>query len=952
MRTFIVVIFTLMTISMFAQRDTEFWFVAPEAEANHGDSPIFLRLSGVGTNANVTISQPANPSFTPISQTVPANGITSIDLTSSITSIENKPANQVLNKGLLIQSNVEINAYYEIASGVNPEIFPLKGRNALGTSFYAVGQNLYQNQMGFEAIDIVATENNTQITITPTANIVGHSAGIPFTIVLNKGETFSCQGLSTAANVSLIGTYITSNKPIAITLSDDSLFNLGAWDIIGDQLVPISLTGTEYIAVAGLAADEELFCVATEDNTVITVHQSNGTTTSFNVNQGQYINTTMTGASIYISSNNPIYVYHISGHVGEIGSAVLPPIVCTGSDQMSFVRPGNDQFSMMVLTEAPHQNNFTLNGNTFNLNFLPVAGTTNWVAARIDPTIATVPIGNNRLENSSGLFHLGILYNYDGFSSEYGYFSNYSTLNIGDDRDICEGTVITLDAGNSNTNYQWSTGATSQTIAVSAEGMYTVQVDYFGCTLTDTMVLNVNEISVSVGDDIAMCVGSDTVVNATTQNTQVTYEWHDGSTQTFFNALDTGLISVTITDTIGCSATDTMLFSYHPVVELGNDTSFVCDSLSFYINGNLPNASYTWHDGSTDSFYLATSDGWFWVDVIDQYGCFSSDTLFVAFVNSPVLDLGNDTIVCPDEPVTIDATIPAGVGYLWQDNVNTSIYTTTEPGTYIVRAVDTTTCFIWDTLVVENFFVPDSLFETSDTILCNDETYELIPDIANPVSYSWQDGSTDPTFTITETGTFWVSIIDDNNCPSSDTVSVLYLSDPISDELPEDTTVCTGTSVLVNVYQESASAYQWTGQSAYFGQNDYQSDSFIMTIPGIYSVAITNPCGVIEQSIELIVKDCNCEPFVPNAFSPNNDGENDLFKIYETCPISNGELWIFDRSGALVYYTTTPLDGWDGLFQGRVAPPAVYVWQLRYEASDEFGNTVQHLLKGDVTVVR
>lgn len=949
MRTIGIIICLLYSTISFAQIDTEFWFVAPEASNLHGDSPIYLRLAGAGQTANVTISQPANPSFPVITQTVGANGIVSINLTSYLTSIENDPPNQVLNKGILIQSSTEISAYYEIASGFNPEIFPLKGKNALGTSFFTIGQNQFRNEFGAAAIDIVATENGTIVTIVPTDDIVGHLAGIPFTITLNRGETFSCRATNTTAPSHLAGTKITSNKPIAVTISDDSLFQAGDFDIIGDQIVPISLIGTEYIAVKGLGTQELLYVLATEDNTDIF---TNGSPTALTtLNTGQLYQITINNSAIYLQSSKPVYAYHISGHNDELGDALLPPINCTGSDRVAFVRPGNEQFSMMVLTEASNQNNFTFNGGTINLNFTPVIGNPNWVATRIDPSTGVVPVGNNILENSTGLFHLGILYNYDGFSSEYGYFSNYSSLNIGDDRVICEGQDITLNAGSNNTDYLWSTGDTTQKITVAAQDTYSVQVNYFGCTLEDTVILNVNEISVEIGEDFSMCAGSDTLLIANTPNTNITYEWQDGSTGNSFFAIDTGKISLVVTDTIGCEAKDSLFFSYYPVIELGNDTSFVCDSLLFELNGNIPNATYVWQDGSTDSFYTVTSDGFYWVDVIDAHNCFSSDTLYVAFVNSPVLDLGNDTTVCPDEPVLLDATIPAGIGYLWQDSAQTALYTATEVGTYIVRTVDTTTCFTWDTLVISNFVVPGSLFG-ADTLLCNDETYELMPNISNPLTFSWQDGSIGSTFTITETGTYWVDVIDTNNCPSSDTINARYLSDPSDIDFPTDTTICIGESIVLSAYQAEATAYQWTGQSTYFGENDYESDSFKMTIEGVYEVAITNECGTITQSIELITEDCTCEPFVPNAFTPNNDGDNDEFKIYESCPIENAELWIFDRNGGLVFYTNQPENGWNGLFNGQIVPNGVYVWQLTFEAENQFGEREKQLMSGDVTVIR
>ena len=189
------ILIAVLAVASYAQKDTEFWFVAPEATSLHGDAPIYLRLAGTGTASVVTISQPANPSFTPIVQNVAANGITSVNLTNSLFFIENKPADVVLTKGLLIESTEVITAYYEIAHSNNPEIFPLKGKNALGTDFYLPAQNIYRNELGNGGFDVVATEDGTIVTILPTDDITGHVANVPFTITLNKGETFSCRAI-------------------------------------------------------------------------------------------------------------------------------------------------------------------------------------------------------------------------------------------------------------------------------------------------------------------------------------------------------------------------------------------------------------------------------------------------------------------------------------------------------------------------------------------------------------------------------------------------------------------------------------------------------------------------------------------------------------------------------------------------------------------------------------
>ena len=261
--------------ALFAQIDTEFWFVAPAVDESHGDEPIYLRISTFDYPATVTIAQPANPSFTIITITVPANDTKSVNLTNRKSYLENQPADNILNKGLRITSSAIITAYYEVASGVNPEIFPLKGRNAVGTNFLIPSQYAYPNQVGSEAIDILATENNTKVTIVPTDTIVGHKADKSYEITLQRGETYSARAVLVATENTLAGTSISSDKPIVVTGSDDSILT-GGYDLIGDQMVPTSLIGKKYIVVRGYAGPaDKVYVLGTEKNILLSCFYRN-----------------------------------------------------------------------------------------------------------------------------------------------------------------------------------------------------------------------------------------------------------------------------------------------------------------------------------------------------------------------------------------------------------------------------------------------------------------------------------------------------------------------------------------------------------------------------------------------------------------------------------------------------------------------------------------------------
>lgn len=534
--------------------------------------------------ARIQLRMPANLNFTPIYQTINPNTTFSIQLdviggnSTWLDSIENKPADQVLRKGLYLTSDAYVTAYYEVANASNPAVYALKGKNALGMEFYISGQDNYANQTndGSEAFDIVATEDNTQIVITPTINITGHLAGLPFMIHLNKGETYSARTTITTAAASLKGSHVTSDKPIAITLFDDSIIT-GGWDEIADQTIPVDLLGLEYIVIKGFADnvngnnDEHVYILASKDNTEVRIDGNPVPVTT--LSQGQQYNYSIPPANntVLIEATNPVYVYHLSGHPGEAGASLIPQDSCTGSRQVGFNRTSSGTFGMLILCRNGIQDSFYLNGDRTVVTaplFTPVPGTSNsWVYYRQNNLNTTqVPLNANLLVNTLGKFHLGIL-NMTGGSSEYGYFSDFSSLYLGADRSICPGDSVVLDAGNFMTSYQWlklvngswSTVGTNRYYSITDSGYYACVVNGDFCTLQDTLRVDLYPAGVvDLGPDVVICeTGSKTWDAGPAQS----YLWSNSTTSRWLTATTPGDYWVRIVNNNGCVASDTVHLS-------------------------------------------------------------------------------------------------------------------------------------------------------------------------------------------------------------------------------------------------------------------------------------------------------------------------------------------------------------------------------------------------------
>lgn len=432
----------LLHQKLYSQSGVEFWFVAPQVTDGHVDRPIALRISSYGTAASVTVSQPANPGFNPIVVGVAANSTVSVDLTANITTIENSPANTVLNFGIHILATADIACYYEVETNNNTDIFALKAGNALGTRFYVPGQSFWKSgnytPMPVNAIDIVATENNTNVTITPSKAAVGHAANVPFSITLNRGQTYSLQAANSTANDKLGGTLVTSDKNVAITISDDSGYNSsygGCKDLMGDQMIPMNRIGTEYIVMKGFLGtngnkDDKVYLLATQNNTSVML---DGSGTSFTLNEGDQYEISLSNPTVYIQSDKDIYVMHVTGFGCEIGAAILPSVYCTGSRQVSFTRSKDESFYMIVLVPNQGEGYFKINGISTLLtaaDFTNVAGTAgNWKAARKYFSKNDLPKNQAYVvTNSEGKFHLGIINGGSNTGCMYGYFTDFGKV--------------------------------------------------------------------------------------------------------------------------------------------------------------------------------------------------------------------------------------------------------------------------------------------------------------------------------------------------------------------------------------------------------------------------------------------------------------------------------------------------------------------------------------------
>ena len=214
---------------------------------------------------------------------------------------------------------------------------------------------------------------------------------------------------------------------------------------------------------------------------------------------------------------------------------------------------------------------------------------------------------------------------------------------------------LDLDAKNSGSSYQWSTGSTQQVLNVTQSGIYQLEV-VNGDNCKNQDVINVTILalpSLDLGPDIVLCNNQTKVLDAGATTNQ--YLWSDNSTNRYLTVGSAGDYKATITNSLGCSASDMVSVVVRPPLglDLGNDR-LICSNEGIFLDAGVSNASYSWGSDvgftSNQKTIRPSKPGRYWVSVIDSYTCTAADsikvtattqTITASFLIPSIVDKGN-----------------------------------------------------------------------------------------------------------------------------------------------------------------------------------------------------------------------------------------------------------------------------------------------------------------------
>ncbi len=369
-------------------------------------------------------------------------------------------------------------------------------------------------------------------------------------------------------------------------------------------------------------------------------------------------------------------------------------------------------------------------------------------------------------------------------------------------------------------------------------------------------------------------------------------------------------------------------------VNLGPDTSF-CYGKSITLSPGSGYINYYWQDGSGDTVYVATRSGIYWVQVTDSAGCTASDTVTVETFMTFDFSIGNDTTICDGDYIFLNG--PEGyASYLWQDGSGYNSFIADTAGIYWLEITDTNNCAARDSLLLQTDKVPAGILGT-DTLMCKDSVKVLRTHPAFE-QYFWQDGSQDSIYIASEPGKYWVMVFDTLGCSGSDTITLTYFP-AVTLELKQEGYLCEDDSVLLTAI---------SNYDSFIWQDSSTSSYFVAKDSGTYWVRATNGC---ETKRDTIIIDACSSIWIPNVFTPNNDGYNDYFYAVAK-NISKFKIEIFNRWGQVLAVLNSIDEKWDGTYKGRPVAEGTYFWIADFEQINSRGVVEKKRLQGSLTLIK
>jgi gliding motility-associated-like protein len=536
----------------------------------------------------------------------------------------------------------------------------------------------------------------------------------------------------------------------------------------------------------------------------------------------------------------------------------------------------------------------------------------------------------------------------------------------------CDGTATcTPSNGTPPYTFLWTPGnLTTQTITGLCPGTYScVCSDANGVTTSGSYTVNApSALSAAPASTNILCNGQcngTATVTVSGGTAPYTYTWSVGNqSTTSISNLCQGSYSVTVTDTNGCTLQQTFTITEPPgITANATSTATTCGNnngtASVTASGGTGTLTYAWSpSGGNNSTASNLAAGSYTVLVTDANGCTQTATVNVAPSSAPTVTLQGQTNLTCATGTNGDATVTVNGGaspytYAWSPSGGTAATATgLGVGTYTCTITDAAGCTITQTVTIT---APPPITASSSTTFAscqnNDGTATATANGGTgTLTYLWSpSGGTSANATGLSVGTYTCTITDANGCTQTTTCTVVFSNPPVANAGP-DVTIQGGSST--GIAATGGGTYSWspsTGLSCTTCANP-NANPFETTE---YCVTVTDQNGCTATDCMTITVDVPCPTngdfSAPNAFSPNDDGHNDVFTIQGWKPcMTDFKMIIYDRWGEKVFESTDITLGWDGTYKGKQLDAGVFL----YYVTAKLPNGALATKKGNISLVR
>lgn len=379
---------------------------------------------------------------------------------------------------------------------------------------------------------------------------------------------------------------------------------------------------------------------------------------------------------------------------------------------------------------------------------------------------------------------------------------------------------------------------------------------------------------------------------------------------------------------------------------LGTDTSYVKVE---YIDYSV--SDFAWEETATNviqsqSMSLSTFD----ITMQDELICKEEQVCNSILLTAP------DTICDLSQPVVITAhknqSCLKKIGFVF-DTTAVSSFSQSNDTTLLLHFnkgwsgkvyANLESCSLIDSVQVTVLGPLPAIDLGNDTVYCPGHTYVLNAHKGFK-QYLWQDGSTDSMFVATKPGQYYFTALD--NCNRIYTDTIIIKNEPFSLSAGTDTLICESEKTQLAA-TTGFTNYSWT--PAYKIINPASRTPIVFPdVTTTYFVSAEKfPGCTLTDTIKVSTEKCPDQFFIPNAFTPNKDGKNDLFKPIITGSVSDYEFKVFNRWGQLVFHSTNKDSGWDGTLKGLNQDENIFVWICKFS----FSAGESQLKKGTVLLIR